>query len=42
VDRDNVAAQRFYQRLGIGWIEADLNHGAYGEDFARLALINAN
>ncbi|GAA5542160.1 GNAT family N-acetyltransferase [Ochrobactrum soli] len=42
VDRDNVAAQRFYQRLGIGWIEADLDHGAYGEDFARLARINAN
>ncbi|MCX2699020.1 MULTISPECIES: GNAT family N-acetyltransferase [Ochrobactrum] len=40
VDRDNVAAQRFYQRLGIGWIEADLDHGAYGEDFSRLADIN--
>jgi GNAT superfamily N-acetyltransferase len=37
VDRENVAAQRFYQRLGIAWIEADLDHGAYGEDFARLA-----
>lgn len=37
VDRENIAAQRFYKRLGIGWIEADLDHGAYGEDFARLA-----
>ncbi len=40
VDRDNVAAQRFYDRLGIGWIEADRDHGAYGDDFARLARIN--
>jgi ribosomal protein S18 acetylase RimI-like enzyme len=40
VDRDNVAAQRFYDRLGIGWIEADRDHGAYGDAFARLARIN--
>lgn len=40
VDRDNVAAQRFYERLGIGWIESDRDHGAYGEDFTRLARIN--
>ncbi|MBC2887209.1 GNAT family N-acetyltransferase [Ochrobactrum sp. CM-21-5] len=42
VDRDNVAAQRFYERLGISWIEADRDHGAYGEDFTRLARINTN
>lgn len=42
VDRDNVAAQRFYQRLGIGWIEADRDHGAYGDEFARLARIDKN
>ncbi|WP_425292053.1 GNAT family N-acetyltransferase [Brucella anthropi] len=40
VDRDNVAAQRFYDRLGIVWIESDRDHGAYGDDFARLARIN--
>jgi ribosomal protein S18 acetylase RimI-like enzyme len=42
VDRHNVAAQRFYERLGIGWIEADRDHGAYGDDFARLARNHAN
>ncbi|WP_273727522.1 GNAT family N-acetyltransferase [Brucella gallinifaecis] len=41
VERNNIAAQRFYKRLGIGWIEADLDYGAYGEDFSRLALLNA-
>lgn len=40
VDRDNIAAQRFYERLGIGWIETDRDHGAYGDDFERLAHIN--
>ncbi|PWL18467.1 GNAT family N-acetyltransferase [Falsochrobactrum shanghaiense] len=42
VDRENVAAQRFYEKLGIGWIEADRDHGAYGDDFARLAHIAKN
>jgi len=42
VDRQNVAAQRFYKRLGIGWIEADLDHGAYGEDFTRLTRNDAH
>jgi ribosomal protein S18 acetylase RimI-like enzyme len=37
VDADNLAAQGFYERLGISRYEADLIHAAYGEAFQALA-----
>lgn len=37
VDVDNVSAQGFYERLGIGWLDSDRDHGAYGEAFLALA-----
>lgn len=42
VDIDNVSAQGFYERLGIGWIDSDRDHGAYGEAFLALARTTTN
>jgi ribosomal protein S18 acetylase RimI-like enzyme len=42
VDVDNVSAQGFYERLGIGWLDSDRDHGAYGEAFLALARTDAN
>ncbi|PSJ63147.1 GNAT family N-acetyltransferase [Pseudaminobacter soli (ex Li et al. 2025)] len=42
VDVDNVSAQGFYERLGIGWLDSDRDHGAYGEAFLALARTNSN
>lgn len=42
VDVDNVAAQGFYERLGIGWLDSDRDHGAYGDAFIALARSNTN
>jgi ribosomal protein S18 acetylase RimI-like enzyme len=42
VDVDNVSAQGFYERLGIGWLDSDREHGAYGETFLALARSDAN
>jgi ribosomal protein S18 acetylase RimI-like enzyme len=37
VDADNLAAQGFYERLGISGYQADRIHAAYGEAFQALA-----
>ncbi|MDI7864459.1 GNAT family N-acetyltransferase [Rhizobiaceae bacterium n13] len=37
VDTANVPAQAFYERVGIGWLEEDRDHGAYGAAFLALA-----
>lgn len=37
VETSNVTAQAFYERLGIGWIDSERDHGAYGEAFRSLA-----
>lgn len=37
VDAENHTAQRFYEKLGISWIDADRDHGAYGAAFQQLA-----
>ncbi|WP_255571482.1 GNAT family N-acetyltransferase [Ensifer sp. ENS12] len=40
VDAENLAAQRFYERLGITWQKADREHAAYGDAFRALADAN--
>ncbi len=42
VDVENISAQRFYERLGIGWLDSDREHGAYGEAFLALARNDGN
>lgn len=42
VDVSNPAAQRFYQKLGLIWLESDREHGAYGEAFVALARGRTN
>jgi len=42
VDVDNVSAQGFYERLGVGWLDSDREHGAYGEAFLALARTDTN
>lgn len=37
VDVGNVGAQAFYEKLGLGWLDTDREHAAYGEAFLALA-----
>jgi ribosomal protein S18 acetylase RimI-like enzyme len=37
VDAGNHAAQGFYEKVGIAWLDSDRDHGAYGEAFLALA-----
>lgn len=37
VDTRNVAAQHFYERMGLAWSEEERIHAAYGDAFEMLA-----